>query len=433
MLIASSGVSKAADCTPLTKEITSTKLGKLYAYAIDLTSGKVLVDKRSREQTAPASVMKLVSAAAAVKYIVQPRLIQGLPDYRATTSVLTVADEPGTIILRGGGDHTLSRVAVGSYTTYSQPAKLRDLASQAVSVLGANPTITKIVLDDTFFKGPSWNPNWASYSRTAGDAAPITGLMVDSARVNPDLTSTSYNGVRVADPTTQAGSFFKQWLAFYGANLSAVTIVKGATPQNATVIATANSQPISTWIRHALKISDNTETEIIARHTYLSMGLPNNYLSVQIMGTRLFNSEGFSAKNLVMKDAAGLAAGNRITPRMLVGLLRKATNPEGSLGMLPSLMATSGDGGTLGGRFLVYNKTTKHWDLVIPNGAIRAKTGTISGVYSLAGIVTTAENHKIVFAIFANRDLAHGFDVGSGTRTAIDAVVDKLYLCGATY
>ena len=101
--------------------------------------------------------------------------------------------------------------------------------------------------------------------------------------------------------------------------------------------------------------------------------------------------------------------------------------------MLPSLMATSGDGGTLGGRFLVYNKTTKHWDLVIPNGAIRAKTGTISGVYSLAGIVTTAENHKIVFAIFATRDLAHGFDVGSGTRTAIDSVVDKLYLCGATY
>ena len=433
LVLVSSAPSQAATCTPIKKELAAAKLGKLYAYAVDITTGKVLVNVRSNQQTPSASVMKTITAAAAIKYIVKRRSVAGELPYTATTSVLTVPEEPGTLVLRGGGDHTLTRVGASSYTTYylpgAHPAKLRILASEALAALPAGTVINKIVLDDSFFQGPKWNPNWYSYSRTNGDMTPISGLMVDAGRVNPDLTDKAYSGVRVSDPTAQVGRFFKKWL---GDAAKDAIVVTGITPANATVLVSKQSQPIENWIRHALKISDNTETEVIARHTQLALGLPNKYTSVQRMGRRLFSSLGVDYKKLVMKDASGLAPNNQVTPQLLVGLMSSAANPESDIAMLPELMATSGDGGTLGGRFLTYNKTTKKYELVIPKGRIRAKTGYIGTVYSLAGIVTTADAHQIAFAIFARADSAHKRYVGVGTKNAIDDVVEKLYLCGST-
>ena len=425
--------SQAETCTPIKKELSSSKLGKLYAYAVDLTTGKVLVNVRANQQTPSASVMKTITAAAAIKFIVKPREIAGALPFRASTSILTIPEEPGTLILRGGGDHTLTRVGSSSYTTYylpgAHPAKLRILASEALAALPQGTVINKIVLDDTIFKGPTWNPNWYTYSRTNGDMTPITGLMVDAGRVNPDLTDKAYSGVRVSDPTAQVGRFLKKWL---GEAAKDATIVKGVTPANATILVSKESQPIDNWIRHALRISDNTETEVIARHTQQALKLPNHYSSVQRMGRRLFSSLGLDYKKLVMKDASGLAPNNQVTPKLLVDLLGAAAKPESDIALLPELMATSGDGGTLGGRFVRYNSSTKKYELVIPKGSIRAKTGYIGTVYSLAGLVTTADSHQIAFAIFARADRAHGRYVGVGTKNAIDDVVEKLYLCGST-
>lgn len=421
-------------CTPISEQTSAKRLGKLYAYAEDLTTGNVLINIRANEQTPSASVMKTVTSAAALKFIVKARETAGLTPYVATTRVYSLPDQPGTIVLQGGGDHSLTRVAATSYTTYylpgQHPAKLRLIAQQALAALPAGTVINKIILDDTFFKGPSWNPNWNSYSRISGDAAPITGLMVDAGRVNPDLTDKKYSGVRVTDPTMQAGMFFKKWL---GASAASATLVKGAVPLLATQIASADSQPITNWIRHALKISDNTETETIARHTELALGLKNSYQSAQKMGNRLFSSLGVNYKKLIMKDAAGLAPNNRVTAKLIETLMKTAADPTSDIAALPSFMATSGDGGTLGGRFVEYNKSTKRYELTIPSGSIRAKTGYISGVYGLAGIITTPEAHTIVFAMFARQDTAHHLYVGYGTKHAIDGVVEKLYRCGAYF
>lgn len=430
----------ATSCTSIAPELRSSKLGKLYAYAVDLTTGKTLVNIRSNEQTPSASVMKTITAAAAIKFIVKPREVEQLSPYVAQTTVFTKPDETGTLILKGGGDHTLTRVKSGSYTSYflpaQHPAKLREIAIAAIAALPTGTLINKIVLDDAFFKGPTWNPNHYSYSRTNGDMSPITGLMVDAARSNPDLTDKKYSGKRVADPTIQAGINFKYWLqAADSAPIKKIApnavLVKGLTPSNALPIVVRNSQPMTNWITHALKVSDNTETEVIARHTELTLGLANSYTSAQAMGNRLLNSLGISSAGLVMKDASGLAPKNRVTPKLLVKLLKEAANPRSTISSLRSMMATSGDGGTLAGRFLSYSRAKKKNVLVIPKGKIRAKTGYIGGVYGLAGLVTTAgsNSHTVAFAIFARKDAAHRKYVGAGTKAAIDNVVEKLYLC----
>jgi D-alanyl-D-alanine carboxypeptidase/D-alanyl-D-alanine-endopeptidase (penicillin-binding protein 4) len=180
-----------------------------------------------------------------------------------------------------------------------------------------------------------------------------------------------------------------------------------------------------------MKVSDNTETEMIARHTVKELGLPNKYTSVQTVGSRLFQSIGVSTSKLVMKDGSGLAHANRVTARLLVELLKYAAKPDSDLASLTDMMPTSGEG-TLSGRFMDYNKSTKKNVLVIPKGAVRAKSGFIGGLYSLSGIVTTPEGHKIAFAIFARSDRASGKYVGAGTKPAIDNVVEKLYSCGST-
>lgn len=442
-LLAFAGVGQAqaaTTCTPITKELQASKLGKLYAYAVDLTTNKVLVNVRSNEQTPSASVMKTITAAAAIKFIVKPREVAALAPYVATTTVLTNPLEPNTLILRGGGDHTLTRVKSSSYTTYflpnQHPAKMREIAAAAIAALPAGTVINKIVLDDTFFKGPIWNINHYDYSRASGDMSPITGLMIDSARRNPDLTDTAYSGKRVKDPTMQAGQNFKSWLITADSTKIAAdaVVVKGRTPTNALTIVSKDSQPINNWLTHALKISDNTETEVIARHTELALGLKNTYTSVQKMGDRLFGTLGVNHKKLVMKDASGLAPNNRVTAQLLVALMKSAANPDSDIASLTTYMATSGDGGTLSGRFFAYNKVTKRNELVIPRGSIRAKTGFIGGLYALAGLVTTPgpESHTIAFAIFARNDSASRQYVGAGTKDAIDAVVEKLYLCGPT-
>ena len=146
---------------------------------------------------------------------------------------------------------------------------MSDLAAQLMKVWPANQPITKIILDDTFFDKPTWNSAWKSSDRTNGYMSIISALQVDSDRKNPDLTKTNYSGYRSANPTLSAGNYFKQAI---GQLAMTATLEVASTPQTAVEVASATSQPITVWLDHALKYSDNTETEIIARHALKSLG-----------------------------------------------------------------------------------------------------------------------------------------------------------------
>ena len=71
-------------------------LAKLYAYVVNVETGEVLINERGTYQTPSASVLKVLSVSAALTYLPT--------DYKATTKVFTVPGEPGTIVLKGGGD-----------------------------------------------------------------------------------------------------------------------------------------------------------------------------------------------------------------------------------------------------------------------------------------------------------------------------------------
>ena len=379
---------------------------------IEVLPGGVL-NVRGTEATPSASVLKVVTAAAA--------LVTLPADYRAQTKVFTVPGQPGTIVLQGGGDHTLSRMTGESFTTYSKPARLEALASQVLLGWKSETPITKIILDAGFFAGPSYNSAWKLSDRTNGYISHITALQVDSDRANPDLTSKAYSGYRSTNPVLATGKFFKESLEGLA---ETATLVEGKTPANAVLLTRVNSQPITNWLSHAISVSDNTETEFIARHAAKFAGLEPSFASIEPLAKKALATLGVDSTGLKMYDGSGLAQGNRVTAKMIAQLMTKVANGnlEGNstLAQMETYLPVAGKTGTLAGRFNGVNAIARNYVL--------GKSGYIPGLYSLAGIVNAKDGTRLAYAFFARS--AGGKTVGYAARPALDTLATRLYQCG---
>lgn len=91
-------------------------------------------------------------------------------------------------------------------------------------------------------------------------------------------------------------------------------------------------------------------------------------------------------------DGCGLSLYNYVTPGTLVALLRYAYHKEGVFAPLYHSMPIAGIDGTLTNRM---KKTAAQSN-------VHAKTGTVTGVTSLAGYLTAANGHLIAFSIICN-------------------------------
>jgi len=384
-------------------------LGQFYGYVIDTATGKVLLDTRGSEATPSASVLKVLTVAAA---------LDKLPaDYRATTKVFSVPSAPGTIVLQGGGDHTLSRMTGDSFTTYSNAARLETLAAQVLATWALDTPVTKIILDQNFFSGASYTSAWKLSDRTNGYISHITGLQVDSDRANPDLTSKAYSGYRSTNPVNQTGKFFKEALQGLADDAS---LVVGRTPANAVLLTSVSSAPIGTWLQHAISVSDNTETEFIARHAAKAAGLAPRFESIEPLVVKTLAKLGVDSTGLVMKDGSGLAQANRVTPKLVAELLAKSAADTGPLSQLVSYLPVAGRSGTLATRFTGKNAMARTF--------VTGKSGYIPGLYSLAGIIKAKDGSKLSYAIFARS--AGSKKVGYAARGALDTVATRFYQCG---
>lgn len=389
----------------------SKDLGQLYAYAIDAQTGRVLLDIRGGEQTPSASVLKVVTAAMAMNYLPT--------DYSAKTSVYSLANEPGTLVLVGGGDHTLSAMTGTSFTTYPKPARLETLAAKVLQGWTSDVEVNKIVLVDDFFAGPNYTTAWKASDRTNGYVSLITSLQIDSDRANPDLSSTAYSGYRSTDPVMRAGKAFK---AALGGLAPSAKLVTGKLPAGAKLVAQVASAPIATWLDHALTYSDNTETEFIARHAVKAAGMPASFASIQRAATTALETQGIDPAGLIMKDGSGLAQGNRVTAKLIAQIMAGVATSGSALAPMLDYLAVAGESGTLAGRFNGKSASA--------SGKIFAKSGYIPGLYSLAGVVYSKDGGRIAFAAFARS--GSGKVVNYAARPALDALAARMYTCGVS-
>ena len=124
---------------------------------------------------------------------------------------------------------------------------------------------------------------------------------------------------------------------------------------------------------------------------------------------------------LSLADGSGLSRTNRISPSLLTDLIALAGD-----GSRPELAAIFGGlpvaawSGTLADRYA--GAAAK-----AGAGVVRAKTGTLTGVHAIAGVVTTADGRLLSFAVLTDRVPADGLD---SARSALDRIAAKLATCG---
>ena len=404
---------EAAPCTA-NKAMSQKTLGKFHAYVINVDTGDVLVDVLGKELTPSASVIKTLTAVAA---------LQKLPlEYKAVTQVLATPSEPSTLVLKGGGDFTLSRLGPGESSVYSKPPRIRNLAKQALEKIPVEVPITKIILDDSFFSGEAWNPDWPAKYRTLGYVSNITSIQADGDRVQPNRLISSYSFRRGKEPVLTAGEALRASLGERAVNAE---LVVGKTPTDAYVISEVQSQDMrQSWLGHMLTHSDNTGAEFIARHAAKAAGLEGSIAGANKVIKQSLRELGLKPKPLVIRDASGLSNENKVHSKLLAELMVKVAKAENGLGVLTEWMPIAGETGTL--RYRFQGKSA------IARGNVIAKTGYIPGLYGLSGIVNASDGSRLAFAVFARADSENGLSVTYTAQGAIDRVVTRFYSCGAS-
>jgi serine-type D-Ala-D-Ala carboxypeptidase/endopeptidase (penicillin-binding protein 4) len=361
---------------------------------LDVATGATLFDKDAAEPLTPASTTKVVTATAVLGSLG--------PDARLATTVVK-GTAKNSIILVGGGDPTLAGPeSAGNKNAYPRPASLTTLASRTAKALkAAGIASVDLSYDASLFAGPTMGPGWKSNYVPEGSVAPVTALTMDEGR--------SSSGGRFSDPPQSTAEEFATRLRKYGIKVG-VGVSKAKAPTGAQELARVESPPVYALAEHMLTVSDNDLAEALARQVAIKEGVPHTFVgeakAVRQVLTRLKVNQGVE-----VHDGSGLSTENRITPAALARLVAAATSPANpDLHSIISGLPVAGFTGTLVNR---YGKS----DSKAGAGLVRAKTGTLSGVNTLAGVTHTANGRLVVFAFMAN---------GVSNPPATIAALDKM-------
>jgi D-alanyl-D-alanine carboxypeptidase/D-alanyl-D-alanine-endopeptidase (penicillin-binding protein 4) len=354
------------------------------AEVVDVRSGKVLFARAASITAAPASTAKLLTGVAVLA-------VHKASD-RITTRVLSGAG--GTLFLMGGGDPTLSGAASGKPTAYPEAARISDLAAQ---LRRAHLAPRRIEVDDSVFRGPAVSPGWAPEDVPTDYASAITAVLADGGRAAPA------DAIRSATPDLAAG---RELAAALGR--PALPVGRGSAPAGARVLATVSSAPISTLVEQMLENSDNVIAEALARQVALAEHQPASFSgaarAVRTVLRRLGVDPGAG-----MLDGSGLAAADRLSPASLAGVVRLAALRPALRTLLAALPVAAWSG-TLADRYVRGSQSAGA-------GVVRAKTGTLTGVATLAGTVHDRSGRLLAFALMSHSNAA---------TTVAEAALDKL-------
>ena len=381
----------------------------------DAATGKLLFDRAADEARVPASNMKLLTAAAALRTLGADR--------RFSTRVLA-GSAPGTVVLAGGGDVLLGagESAPNAIMGHAGLATLAQSAVRSLQQEGVSGTVT-ILLDDSLFSGAPLNPAWSLQDVAAGEMAPLFPLALNSARFDPAKTS----GPRPQDAAMHAAEAFSAQLAAAGAP-SGITVAPGiarspgatdGTAPDPKILAQVQSATVGQQVDLLLQTSDNYLTEVVGRMTALAGGKPASNDGAVAAVLQQLEELGIATATLRAADVSGLALANQVSARQLADVVRAMTS--GTDTRLRAALAgfpVGGLSGTLGDRYR---------DAATAPGAglVRAKTGTLNTVVSLSGYVVDADGRLLVFSFIGN-----GLTPGAANKTALDRTASVLAGCG---
>lgn len=380
-------IDKSAFKQAVSEPLSDPALGHSIGFvALDAQTGEVLMSK-DPDGHIPASTTKVLTGWAVLTALG--------PEHRFTTAVRHQGD---TLILVGDGDpYLLEKSAKRTWAGTS----LEELAAGVAAKIDKGDV--KLEYQDTLFAGPPVNPIWLNrfVPRTV---QPITSLITRKA----EPTSRT--------PSADVAEQFSAALAKHGIHVTNVS--ERHKSSDAAIIAEGRSATLANIVSQMLAISDNTGAEILMRHVALAQGENASFDGGVAAVTALLQEHGFDIDMLKLHDGSGLARENEISPLLLVELLR-STLGESQYNSLVVGMPVSGLTGSLTERF-------GSADERIARGVVRAKTGTLIGVSSLAGWANLSDGRSVVFAIMA--DQINGYPLGA-PQDGVDRIAAAIAGC----
>ena len=342
------------------------------------------------EALAPASTLKLLTATAAISLLG--------PDHHFTTRAVTGAN--GDLVVVGAGDPLLATPA--NITRAHADARfltvpftpLSTLADRIVAA-GVRRVSGALVVDDHLHDSLRFLPAWKPVYAEEGDVGSLGALTVDGG-------FSDAAGTPSPDPAVTTGQRLSEMLSARGVTIAG-GIRRGVAPASAPEIAHIDSAPLSDIVGEMLTSSDNYTAEELLRDLAVHGG---NIPATTEQGTRLVLHElaalGIPTTGVVMRDGSGLAPDDRVTCATMLKVIETASRPK--FAAVDKGLPIAGRTGTLVDRFVGSPLA----------GKLRAKTGSISGVVGLVGVVDGPDD--LHFAFVANGD----FGVGRGAQLQAD-------------
>lgn len=398
-----SAVDAALDASP----------GRVAAQVRDAATGEVLHARDADFLAAPASSLKVLTAAAALRTLGPERSL------RTRVVAVPAADDGATeLVLVGGGDVLLGDGASDPDAVAGR-AGLRTLAERTVAGLAEAGVSGDVVVsvDLRLFDGAAVNPAWTPDLLEDGHVSAVQPLATWGGREVPGVDEE-----RIEDPAGHAALVFQRLLdeeiERTGADLDLG--VRDSIPATTAVrddvvaaepTAQVESAPVAEVAAYMLAHSENQVAEALGHLSAYAVGRPATHEGAADLLEDVFADLGADTAGMAVLDASGLAEGSRVSPAQLAAVVSAASRVPWLAPVLDGL-PRPGEDSTLDERF----RGTAAED------AVAAKTGTLDHTVSLTGTVTTQDGRVLAFSIVAS-DLDWKLDEA---REAVDAAVTAM-------
>ena len=314
----------------------------------DLTVDSMLYEHCARQRMRPASTMKLLTAITALDCLGKDYLYKTALYYNGTISQGTLS---GDLICVGGMDPMFGTDDMKAF-------------AHSLKQMGVKRIQGRIVLDKSMKQQEKWGEGWCWDD--------------DNPTLSPLLCNRKAN-------------FAEQLLTVLKKErlTTSVTVATGTLPSDAKIVCT-RSHTIAEVLMKMMKDSDNLYAEsTLYQIAATANNRPAKADDACVIEEDLITRAGLDGTHYRIADGSGLSLYNYLSAECEVMLLRYAWMQTDIYDLLLATLPVAGVDGTLEKRMVDTSA----------QGNVCAKTGTVSGISSLAGYCTAPNGHRLCFAI----------------------------------
>jgi serine-type D-Ala-D-Ala carboxypeptidase/endopeptidase (penicillin-binding protein 4) len=345
----------------------------------DRGNGRLLAVYHGRREMRPASNMKLTTSASVLGRL---GFSTRLETRVLVTGTLSAGTLHGSLYLVGGGDPSFSTVPFSRLAFKGSSGLVHDLAA-AVRNAGVRRVTGAVYGDESAFDTVRRGPDWKDDSWM--DCPPLSALTVneDYLRFGAFATASS--------PALRAAQELAVALRRQGVSV-AHSPRTGTHPGSARRLAAEPSPTMHKLVYEMDQVSDNFFAETLTKDLAVAAGRLGSTRTGVALTRRYLHNLGVDLAGARIFDGSGLSKLDRLSPRQIAGVLRRAAT-QSYAWYYEHALPLAGATGTL------YNRMTS--GPAYRNA--RAKTGTLDGASALSGYVTSRNGRRLVFSMVMNQ------------------------------